>query len=298
MLHLVVNPIAGRGRGLPWLEHMVASLARAGVPVEVHRTTGRHHATDLVCALPDASLPVAVGGDGTIHEVALACLRRGFTMGFVPTGSGDDFAFALGVDRFDVDAAVRTLTNGHVRQLDVGVVNGEPFVNGFGSGFDADVARRIEHAPRLYRGLGRYLYGIVTAMRDFAVREVQVSVDGEEVHDGPGLMVGVQNGPRAGGSFLFTPAARTDDGLLDVVVAGRFGRATTLALLPRLMRGTHLNHPNLHFFRGHEVRVRWSSPVVAHVDGENLSVHAEAFDVCLRPAALQVLMPPNGRFDP
>jgi len=174
-------------------------------------------------------------------------------------------------------------------------VNREPFVNGFGSGFDADVAHRIERAPRIYRGLGRYLYGIATAMRDFEVRDVRVEVDGREVHAGPGLMVGVQNGPRAGGSFLFTPTARTDDGLLDVVVAGRFGRAATLALLPRLMRATHMNHPHIHFFRAHEVRVHWSSPVVAHVDGENLSMHAEAFDVCLQPAALQVLAPPNGR---
>ena len=294
MLHLVVNPIAGRGRGLPWLERMVSSLERAGVPVEVHRTTGRHHATELVSALPEDSVPVAVGGDGTIHEVALACLRRGFTMGLVPTGSGDDFAFALGVDRFDVDAAVRTLANGHVRHVDVGVVNGEAFVNGFGSGFDADVARRIERAPHFYRGLGRYLFGIATAMRDFAVREVQVAIDGKDVHDGPALMVGVQNGPRAGGSFLFAPAASTDDGLLDVVIAGRFGRASTLALLPSLMRGRHLGHPRIRLHRGHHVRIQWSATVVAHADGEGLGDQAASFDVCLEPARLTVLAPKPG----
>lgn len=291
MLHLVVNPIAGRGRGLPWLERIVTSLERAGVPVEVHRTTGRHHATDLVSGLPDDSVPVAVGGDGTIHEVALACLRRGFTMGLVPTGSGDDFAYALGVDRFDVDAAVRTLTNGHVRQVDVGVVNAEPFVNGFGSGFDADVARRIERAPRLYRGLGRYLYGIVTAMRDFALHEVRVAIDGEAVHDGPALMVGVQNGPRAGGSFLFAPDASTDDGHFDVVVAGRFGRVGTLAILPSLMRGRHLGHPRIRAYRGRHVRIQWSAPVVAHADGEGLGDQASSFDVRLEPARLTVLAP-------
>ena len=293
-MHLVVNPIAGRGRGLACLERVVRGLEQAGLSVSVHRTERPRHATELVSQFSDGALPVAVGGDGTIHEVAIACLQRGFTMGFLPTGSGDDFAFALGADRFDVDAAIRTLAEGRSRPVDVGLVNREPFVNGFGSGFDADVARRIAHAPRLYRGLGRYLYGIATAMRDFAVREVQVEVDGREVHAGPGLMVGTQNGPRAGGSFLFTPAARTDDGLLDVVVAGRFGRAATLALLPRLMRATHLNHPHIHFFRAHEVRVRWSSPVVAHVDGENLGDQDkhEDFAVCLRPAALQVLAPP------
>jgi diacylglycerol kinase (ATP) len=291
MMHLVVNPIAGRGRGLPRLERVVRGLEQAGVGVQVHRTTRRRHATELVLGLPDGAVPVAVGGDGTIHEVALASLQRGFTMGIVPTGSGDDFAFAWGIDRFDLDAAIRTLAEGHDRPVDVGMVNGEPFLNGFGTGFDADVARRIEHAPTVYRGLGRYLYGIVTAMRDFAVRDVWVSVDGREVHAGPGLFVGVQNGPRAGGSFLFTPGARPDDGVLDVIFAGRFGRLGTLAILPRVMRATHLSHPRVHTYQGHEVQVRWSTPVVAHVDGEDLGDHASAFEVGLRAGALRVLAP-------
>ncbi len=289
MMHLVVNPVAGRGRGLPWLERVVRWLEQASVPVAVHETTHPRHATALVAALPDGALPVAVGGDGTIHEVALACLRRGFTLGFLPTGSGDDFAFSLGVDRFDLDAAMRTLANGHTRAVDVGFVNGEPFINGFGSGFDADAARRIARAPRVYRGLARYLYGVASAMRDFVTREVEVEVDGRLVHAGRCLLAGVQNGPRAGGSFLFTPAARPDDGVLDVIIAGDFGRLGTLGILPRVMRATHLSHPRITTLTGHAVRVRWSEPVVAHVDGENLGDQVHAFEVAVQPSALQVL---------
>ncbi len=291
MMHLVVNPIAGRGRGLPKLEQIVSFLEGAGVPVEVHRTDGPRHATELVSRLPDGSLPVAVGGDGTIHEVALACLRRGFTMGLLPTGSGDDFAYSLGLGRHDLERAMRVLANGHTRAVDIGSVNGEPFVNGFGSGFDADAARRIARAPTVYRGLWRYLYGVASAMRDFVIREVEVHVDGRLVHAGRCLIAGVQNGPRAGGSFMFTPAARPDDGMLDVIIAGRFGRAGTLAILPRAMRATHLSHPQIFTFRGHEVRVQWSAPVVAHADGENLGDQQHAFDVRLQAGALRVLAP-------
>jgi diacylglycerol kinase (ATP) len=292
MMHLVVNPIAGRGRGLPRLERIVSFLEEAGVPVEVHRTSGPRHATELVAALPDGSLPVAVGGDGTIHEVAIASLQRGFTMGVLPTGSGDDFAYSLGLGRQELERAMRVLADGHARAVDIGRVNGEPFVNGFGSGFDADAARRIARAPTMYRGLWRYLYGVVSAMRDFAIREVEVVVDGRLVHGGRCLIAGVQNGPRAGGSFMFTPAARPDDGMLDVIIAGRFGRAGTLAILPRAMRATHLSHPEIFTFRGREVRVQWSAPVVAHVDGENLGDHEHAFDVRLDAGALRVLAPP------
>lgn len=293
MLHLVVNPVAGRGRVMPHLEGMVRSLEVAGLAVEVHRTERRHHATQIVMHLPDGAVPVAVGGDGTVHEVAAACLRRGFVMGIVPSGSGDDFAFALGMARFDLPAAVRTLADGAVRRVDVGAVAGEAFVNAFGSGFDADVARRIEHAPAWYRNLGRYLYGIATAMRDFALRDVRVEVDGREAYAGPSLLVGVQNGPRAGGSFLFAPAARPDDARFEVVVAESFGRLGTLAVLPRVMRGTHLTHPKIRMLGGHEIRVQWSDPVAGHVDGEVFARHADAFEVELRAAALTVLAP-NG----
>jgi len=291
VLHLVVNPVAGHGRVLPHLDGLVRSLEAAGLAVSVHRTQRPRHATEIVMALPPGAVPVAVGGDGTVHEVAAACLRRDFSMGIVPSGSGDDFAFALGMDRFDVAAAARTLADGAVRRIDVGIVAGEAFVNAFGTGFDADVARRVERAPAWCRGLGRYLYGIATAMRDFELRDVRVEVDGREAYAGPSLLVGVQNGPRAGGSFLFAPGARPDDARFDVVVAGSFGRLGTLAVLPRVMRGTHLAHPRIHSVRGHEVRVRWSDPVVAHVDGEVFPRPADAFAVDLRAAALAVLAP-------
>lgn len=289
----MVNPVAGRGRVLPHLDGLVRSLEAAGLAVTVHRTEHPRHATQIVMRLPVGAIPVAVGGDGTVHEVAAACLQRGLAMGIVPSGSGDDFAFALGMDRFDVPAAVRTLAEGAVRRVDVGMVAEAAFVNAFGTGFDADVARRIEHAPAWCRGLGRYMYGIATAMRDFALRDVRVEVDGREAYAGPSLLVSIQNGPRAGGSFLFAPSASPDDARFDVVVAGSFGRLGTLGVLPRVMRGTHLTHPQIHAVRGHEVRVQWSDPVVGHVDGEVFERTADTFAVELRAAALAVLAP-NG----
>lgn len=292
MLHLVVNPIAGRGRALRALERVELALRADGRPFDVHVTAAPRHATDIVMGLPAGATVVAVGGDGTVHEVALGCLARGFPMALLPTGSGDDFAFALGIDRRRLADALAALRNGATeRSLDVGVVNDVPFVNGFGSGFDADVASRVLHAPRVYRGLGRYLYGIASAMRDFRLAAARVRVDGRTVHDGPALLVGVQNGPRAGGSFLFSPEARADDGLLDVVVAGAFHRLGTLGVLPRVMRGTHLRHPRIALVRGREVEVDWSSPVVAHVDGEALDAGAGRFRIETRAGALRVLDP-------
>jgi diacylglycerol kinase (ATP) len=293
-MHLIVNPTAGRGRALPQLEAVGAALRSAGHAVAVHVTEAPGHANVLAHAIPPGSTVVAVGGDGTVHELLPACLANDLTLGLVPAGSGDDFAFALGIARNDPLAAVATLLAGRGRRIDVGTVNGEPFVNAFGAGFDAEAARRTIEAPRVLRGLGRYLYGIGSAMRDFRLAHVTVEVEADAgrhvAFAGPALLVSVQNGPRTGGSFLFAPGARPDDGVLDVLVAGDFGRLGTMGILPRVMRGTHLGHPKVHRFAARGVTLAWSASTASHAEGQILA-RSDRYEVRLRPAALRVIAP-------
>jgi len=294
VVHLVVNPTAGRGRGLPHVEAAAAALRAAGHEVAVHRSEAPGHAAALARSVPRGGTIVAVGGDGTVHELLPACLAGDLRLGVIPAGSGDDFAYALGLPRHDPPAAVAAIVAGRERRVDVGLVNGEPFVNAFGSGFDADVARRMAAAPGPVRGLGRYLYGVVSAMRDFRLSRVHIEVEEDAgprvAFAGPALLVSVQNGPRTGGSFLFAPGARPDDGLLDVLVAGDFGRLGTFGILPKVMRGAHLGHPKVHRFPARALTLSWSTPMPAHAEGELLRP-AERYEVRLRPGALRVLAP-------
>jgi diacylglycerol kinase (ATP) len=293
-MHLVVNPAAGNGRGLPQLDAVGAALRAAGHAVAVHLTQAPGHATTIAHAIAPGSTVVVIGGDGTIHELLPACLANDLTLGILPAGSGDDFAFALGIARRDPLAAVSTLLAGHQRRIDVGIVNGEPFVNAFGAGFDAEAARRTIEAPDAFHGLGRYLYGIVSAMRDFRLSRVRVEIEEDTgrrlAFDGLALLVSVQNGPRTGGSFLFAPGARPDDGVLDVLVAGDFGRLGTMAILPHVMRGTHLGHPKVHRFAARGVTLTWSSPTASHAEGQLLK-RSDRYEVRLRPGALRVIAP-------
>jgi diacylglycerol kinase (ATP) len=293
-MHLIVNPTAGRGRGLRQVDGFVATLRAAGHGVTVHVTQAPEHATAIARALPTASTVVAVGGDGTVHELLPACLTHEHRLGIIPAGSGDDFAHAIGLDRLDADAAVAHLLAGRERRCDVGEVNGEPFINAFGAGFDADAARRTLEAPRALRGIARYLYGILSAMRDFRLARARV-----ELHDasgprvafeGPALLVAVQNGPRTGGSFMIAPGARVDDGAFDVLIAAEFGRLGTMGILPRVMRGTHLGHPRVHRFAARALTLTWSTPMASHAEG-NLLPRADRFEVSMRPAALRVIAP-------
>ncbi len=294
MLHLIVNPTAGRGRARTFVTSAAVQLREAGHEVAIVETAAPGHARALADALPSGSTIVAVGGDGTVHELLPACLERDHVLGLLPAGSGDDFAHALGLSRHDPSSAAATLIRGRQRRVDVGMVNGVPFVNAFGAGFDADVARRIVAAPRAFRGLGRYLYGIVSAMRDFRLATVKVDVDDgtgpRMAYTGPSLLVSVQNGPRTGGSFRFAPDAAVDDGVLDVLVAGDFDRIGTFGILPKVMRGAHLGHPRVHRFAARSLTLSWSTRMAAHAEGELLTPDT-SYVVALRPSALRVIAP-------
>lgn len=291
MLYLIYNPAAGRGRAPDALREALSHLDAANAAYQVVTTSGPGDATALAAAAPASATVVAVGGDGTVHEVVKGLLARGGTpqpLGVLPVGSGDDFAFALGIDRYDMRAAVaRMLANQPVR-VDVARVGGESVVNALGVGFDAEVAHRLARAPRFLKGLAAYLYAVLVSLGRSHPVPVVVTVDGVEVYRGRSLLTSVQNGPRTGGSFLFAPAARPDDGLLDVVVAGDVGLFGTLRLLPKVMRGRHLGDPAVHVFRGRHVHVRWESERYAHADGESLG-RGHTFDVTIDEGALIVL---------
>ncbi len=298
-LRIVYNPIAGRGRARRGLEVVRKALTAWSVPFEVLETTHPHHATELVRSLPDDARVVALGGDGTVHEVALGCLGSGRTLCILPQGSGDDFAFALGLDRHELESALRLAVDGDPVWVDTGEVrwNDEdpqafaPFVNAFGTGFDAEAAANVAAAPPPFTGLGAYLWAVVVTLGRLEHVQATVHVDGRLVHEGPSLLVSVQNGARSGGSFPFSPDAKVDDGLLDILVAGTFGRLGTLAILPRVMRGAHLDHPRIALHHGREVDVVWERPRPGHVEGEPVPASGH-FRVRIRPGSLRVVRPP------
>jgi len=292
--HVVFNPVAGRGKARASLDDLVRRLDQAGVGHSLHVTTGPGHATELAASSPPGATVVAVGGDGTVHEVVAGLLRaeggRRVTsraLGVVPVGSGDDFAFALGLSRGDVTGAVARLAAGTRRRVDLAFVNGAPCANAFGTGFDAEVAHRLTLAPRFLKGAAAYLFAVLISLHRVRPVGVEVTLDGERVYAGRSLLVAAQNGPRTGGSYLYSPEAQVDDGLLDVVIAGDLDLAGTLAVLPRVMKGTHLTHPQVYLHRGRSLSVAWSAPRYGHADGESAG-RERRFDVELEPGGLTV----------
>ncbi len=265
---VIVNPAAGRGK----VGRLSGSILKAAREkgARAFLTEGPGHATEIAQKAPFGARVVAVGGDGTVHEVLRGLAGSEKVLGVVPIGSGNDFARMLGLKGLPWKEALDLALFAQEEAIDLGWVNGEPFGASLGIGFDALVAKRALTAPSFLRGMPRYLYALFGVLKELRLPEGRVTVEGEEVHQGPLLLVAAMNGPAYGGGIPIAPMADPRDGQLSVILARSFTRPGVVLILPRLLLGRHLSHPQVVAFAGREVTVEFSQPVPAHADGELL----------------------------
>jgi diacylglycerol kinase (ATP) len=285
----IINPTSGGNRGARLWRQARPILIEAGWRITERISERRGHARELA-ADADAALILAVGGDGTAHEVANGLLAggRGAMMTVLPVGTGNDFARAIGVPREPV-AAAGALVSGRPRQIDVGEVNGRCFLTIAGAGFDGEVARLVNTWPKLFGGVAMYALGILKMLATYRPVEVRITIDGAPHHDRLFLIAVGNTAWNAGGMWL-VPAARPDDGVLHAVIAGPLTRFETLVVLPKVFSGGHLGHRKIRQVTAREITVDGAALAV-QADGEMVGTLPARFTV--RPRALTVLAPPS-----
>ena len=298
--HVILNPAAGRGAAARALDPIVREFRRQGWGVDAERTDGPGRGAELAARAvrAGARCVVAVGGDGTVHEVAnglLDATGRGGApqaapvLGVVPIGTGNDFAKLVGVYGHGPVRAVQRLVTARPVAFDVGRVLDEYFVNSAGVGFGAEVVRVRNTMP----GLSGFLSYLVPVFRAFARfrpprLEVRASAFGET---GYMMMVEICNGTTAGGSYRFAPEALPGDGRLDVCVVRRVSLVRFLLAVPRVMRGTHATMREVALFRTRSITLRsLEGPLVLHLDGELREPDARQCTVRVEPGRLNVLV--------
>lgn len=286
-MHLVLNPAAGRGRAAARRRDISGFLREHGVRDVWHPTRGPGDSGRIVGGLPEGEPVVAVGGDGTIREVAAACAGTGRPMGVLPAGSGNDYVKALGTGT-RLRPALETLVNGRVRAVDAGEANGVFFDNGLGIGFDAEVAAGVTEAPRFLGGFGRYLWSVGRLLWGFECHDATLLLDGERTVHARTILVAAALGTTYGARFRLAPEARLDDGLFDVVWSDEVSRPEVLRLIPLALNGKLHSHPKVHLARARELEVDMAKEIPAHVDGEMLPPSL-TFRARVLPGALNVI---------
>lgn len=288
---LIFNPAAGGGRAAAALPRVEAALRGHGLGFRTERTTSVEHARELaVGAHRGGELPVTLSGDGLVGCVAgaLSALKDSAAplMGVLPGGRGNDFGRVVGIPS-DPVAACAVLAHGVPAPIDLGVVDGAPFVGIASVGFDSE-ANRIANAAPARLGNLVYAYGAVRALISYEHAEFTVEIDGER-RTFTGWSVAAANASTYGGGMIMAPAARLDDGLLDVVMSKSTSRARFLRTLPRVFKGTHVDDPSVSVVKGREVRVSAERPFTVYADGDPIGELPVTIGVL--PGAVRVLLP-------
>ncbi|MEU8315964.1 diacylglycerol kinase [Micromonospora sp. NPDC048887] len=291
---VLANPTAGRGRHRGLLPGILERLAAVGRPVELlrARTAEEAEAACHAAVAGGAGALVAVGGDGTVHRAMQAVAGTAVPFGPVPAGTGNDFAVETGFPA-DPAAAVEVITEalaaGRSRPVDLARLSRPGAADRwFGAvlaaGFDAIVNERANRM-RWPRGPRRYDLAIVVELARLRPRRYRLVLDGvaQEVD---AVLIAVGNTASYGGGMRICPHADPHDGLLDVVVGGRFDRRTLMRVKPQIYRGTHVTHPLARVYRARTVELA-ADGITTYADGER------AFDlpvtVSAVPAALRLL---------
>jgi len=279
------------------------ALARHGRDADLHITRYPGHAVELArdAALAGADRLVAVGGDGTIHEVANGMLRAldekadlPVTLGLAPVGTGNDFVKVVGRMR-DLSAAIDVVLNGEVRRFDAARASwsggGEYFVNAAGTGIDVEVVRVLDRTGG--RGAMVYVKALARALRKYRPIPLRLAVDGK-VSDSRVMMIAIANGQSVGGAFRICPEARPDDGLLDICTVREMPLLRSILTAARIVRGHHSGLKSVTMQRGRhiEVSVPAGTQLFFQLDGElREPSDAGTLTVEVLPRALPVTVP-------
>ena len=287
---LLVNPSAGGGKALRLLGDVEAELRRLGVTFRTEQTTSLEHAAGLAdAAARQGEAVITLSGDGLIGHIvgALAAVPDAL-LGVLPGGRGNDFARVLGIP-LEAVPACRVLVDGAPRALDIGDVDGRPFIGIASFGFDSVANKLANEGPR-WLGSQVYTYAALRTLLGWKHATFKVEPEGAETQTVTGWSVAAANSKAYGGGMFVAPDAELDDGLLDVVLSSKSSKLKFLSVLPKVFKGEHVNEDNVSVLRAPSVRVSADRPFTVYADGDPIG----ELPVTIRaiPRALKVLCPP------
>jgi YegS/Rv2252/BmrU family lipid kinase len=299
----IINPRACAGRtGARW-PAIARRLETAGFTVRALETAGPGDGTRLTreALAGGATTIVAVGGDGTIHEVANGFFDGGAAthpearLGIVPGGTGSDLIKTLGIPS-DEAGAIARLSRGQVRTIDVGTVaftnhQGAPetrvYLNTASAGIGGVVLAKLPQLPGFLNGTAAYMVAAILSIGQVRPYACRISLDGEPFVSRRTLLAVFGNGRYFGGGMNILPKAELDDGLLDSLIIQDRAVPELLLHFPRIYLGNHLESPLVDWRRVRRAVVEADEPLLLEVDGEQPGTTPATFAVS--PGALKVI---------
>ncbi|AFD08751.1 diacylglycerol/lipid kinase family protein [Solitalea canadensis] len=286
----VINPISG-GKSKKRVEQLIIdNLDHEKYEYEMAYSNAVDHARKLSRSAVHLGFDTvaAVGGDGTVNEVAkgIMSINANAELGIIPFGSGNGLARHLRIP-MDVKKAIDVLNQNTVKVIDTATLNGEPFFNMAGVGFDAHISAMFAHNKK--RGLSGYVKSVFRELNNYNSDDYELTVDGKSMSK-KAFMISFANSTQFGNNAHIAPLADISDGLLDVAIVKPFPFYQFPMLAWRLMSGTAHRSAFVEVIKAKEIKVIRKENGAVHLDGEPKMLNGQ-IDIKIRPLSLKVLVP-------
>jgi len=287
-IYFIINPKARNGYSLNVWKKVESKLMDDKIPYLAFFTEYPGHAIKLSSHIAacnhEQKVIIAVGGDGTMHEVVNGIVdHNNITLGFVPGGSGNDFSrgFQIPSDPEEALFEILRLIKKEAAKIDIGMVTMKDdseayFSNNMGAGFDALVSFEVNHSKvkawlnKMSLGRLVYVYFLLKKLFSYKCARIDLSIDGSRHILEQTWFVTVSNQPYYGGGMMIAPEAISNDGLLDITVVHHLSKLKLLLVFISVFWGKHVQFKEVKTFRGRMISIQSSSSLYVHADGEDI----------------------------
>jgi len=291
---VLANPRAGGGRIFRKLRRIEKWFHETGHKVDIAIPDGREETIKAARGAKEEGFDVviAMGGDGTVKDTIQGAVDTGIKMGIIPSGRGNDLARNVGYPS-DLEMIIRGFKNPQIRKIDIPTVNGYPFGNCTGVGFDSAVVHLIVNGKCKLPGTICYFYNVYRAVLTFRPIQMKVTID-DKIFNGKYTLCTIANGEDFGGGMKITPGAIVDDGLLDICLVENISALKLLTIFPSVYKGKHINRPEVSLHRGKKITIETDQPAPINYDGDMIGVTPATVEVGTKHMEMLVPGYPRG----
>ncbi|MDC0201845.1 diacylglycerol kinase family lipid kinase [Flavobacteriales bacterium] len=287
-IKFIVNPISGKGKQKDIENTIRENLDSKRYEYTVQYTKKKEHAKELSkqAITNGYEAIIAVGGDGTVNEIASECIGKDTILGIIPAGSGNGFAYHIGMKK-NIKKSILQLNNAKVKIVDSCTVNSIPFVNVSGIGFDAHIANLFQNLEK--RGFWNYTKLIYKEI-NYKAKEYTINYNGKS-RKIKAVMISFANATQYGNNFRISPRSELDDGIIDFVIVKDMPKRMIPQFLIKIANGKIENSKFVEIIQAKEMEI-FSDEEIIHLDGEPKTI-SKSVVVKNNPKTLKILVP-NG----
>lgn len=287
-LVFIINPISGVFSKDRVISSIEANIDRTKFDYTIEFTERAGHAVEICNRKIEEGVQiiVAVGGDGSVNEIARTLMQKNVCLGIIPAGSGNGLAHHLKIP-FSYRRAIDVINKGKILKIDTGSINNVFFVSIAGIGFDGIVAR--EYAKNKRRGFFTYLKVVTEEYVNYRPRKYTIEINGETLKR-KALLISFANSDQFGYGASIAPSASVDDGLLDVIIMKK-PMMIELPILASLLYWKKIDlSRQLEIIKAKEMVVKTRRKRWVNIDGEPIKMKKK-LDVKIHPQSLNIIVP-------